>query len=199
MAGEAYRRKKNPHAVRLALLENAAIIAAREGLSAVTLQSVAVASGVTKGGLLHHFPNRPALVKGMVLAQIEKFEVKIDEVIAADAIPYGCFTRAYVNVAFNRQEFGEGTAWKAMAATVTADSTMREIWNRWMAYRLERHHETDSDWMLEMVRLAADGAWYSCIAEDLEEEEQKELVSRLLSLTCKPHPGNELNFTSEVS
>lgn len=132
----------------------------------------------------------------MVLDQIEKFEEKIDELIEADPVPYGCFTRAYVGVAFNRQEFGSGTAWMAMAATVTADKAMREIWNRWLGYRLDRHQDTDSDMTLEVVRLATDGAWYTYAAEDWTEDELAELVSGLILLTSKPAPDNEMSLSA---
>lgn len=51
----------------------------------------------------------------MVLDQIEKFEAKIDEPIAADPLPDGCFRRAYVSRAFDRPEF----CWKKTKFTTS--------------------------------------------------------------------------------
>lgn len=36
-----------------------------EGLASVTLERVAQRAGVSKGGLLYHFGNKPALVEGL--------------------------------------------------------------------------------------------------------------------------------------
>lgn len=135
------------------------VVVFRQKPDAASIAGIAlIIAGVV---IINGFPNRPALVRRMVLEQIEKFEGKIDELIEADPVPYDRFTRAYIGVAFNRQELiWLGTAWMVMAATITADKDMREIWNRWLDYRLDRHQDTDSDMALEVVRLAADGAWY---------------------------------------
>jgi DNA-binding transcriptional regulator YbjK len=56
-----YHRQKQPEAVRRALLEQAARLAVEQGVAAVTVQAIADAAGVTKGGLTHHFPSKQAL------------------------------------------------------------------------------------------------------------------------------------------
>lgn len=38
---------------------------AEQGLSAVTVDAVAEQAGITKGGLLYHFPSRTALLSGV--------------------------------------------------------------------------------------------------------------------------------------
>lgn len=178
-----YMRKKEPELVRQALLDNAARIAAKEGFAAVTLQTVAQASNVTKGGLIHHFASKQALVEGMFLDQLRRFEMEIENFLAYDKVAYGRFTRAYVSALFDKDRFGAGSAWTAMAATVTADRSMRAVWSQWMARRLKQHSETDSDAMLETVRLAADGAWFNYLLEDCTDEELASLKQKLAGLT----------------
>ena len=53
-----HRRKKQPEQVRRSLLDCAAQIAVEQGLASVTIQAVAEAAGVTKGGLFHHFASK---------------------------------------------------------------------------------------------------------------------------------------------
>jgi AcrR family transcriptional regulator len=65
MTDNAYSRKKQPEQVRRALLDCAAQLAVENGLSAVTLQAVAEAAGVTKGGLLHHFASKQILIEAV--------------------------------------------------------------------------------------------------------------------------------------
>lgn len=159
----AVGRRKQPEAVRRALLDAAARLAEEQGFAAVTIQSVAQAAGVTKGGLFHHFTNKQALIEGMVADQLDQLDAAIDEQIAGDPVPHGCFTRAYVEATLDQGRFGPDSMWRTMAATVIADPTARALWNTWLAQRLDRHRDTDGGIALEAVRLAADGAWLSTL------------------------------------
>ncbi|MEP0456590.1 MAG: helix-turn-helix domain-containing protein, partial [Roseibium sp.] len=59
---EAHKRVKDPQAVRRRLMDEAKKLAIESGISAITVQAVASAAGVTKGGFLHHFPSKQALI-----------------------------------------------------------------------------------------------------------------------------------------
>ena len=59
----AYHRKKQPELVRRNLIEQAIRLMAEEGLHAVTVQAVSDAAGVSKGGFMHHFSSKHALVE----------------------------------------------------------------------------------------------------------------------------------------
>ena len=48
-----------------AIVEAAMRVAEEQGLSAVTIDAVAEQAGITKGGLLYHFPSRTALLSGV--------------------------------------------------------------------------------------------------------------------------------------
>lgn len=156
-----HKRKKDPETVRRALLDSAASIAASQGFAAVTMQTVAEAANVTKGGLFHHFPNKQALVEAMALDQLEKLDTSIDAYMATDPVDHGRFTRAYVLASLDPENSGSSSAWGAIAASVGADVAMRKVWDGWLADRLRRHRDTDAGIELETVRLAADGAWFA--------------------------------------
>ena len=47
---------------RDSILQAALHVVETDGVTAVTYESVAAASGLTKGGLLYHFPSKDALV-----------------------------------------------------------------------------------------------------------------------------------------
>ncbi|PKM22302.1 MAG: TetR/AcrR family transcriptional regulator [Gammaproteobacteria bacterium HGW-Gammaproteobacteria-14] len=51
---------------RDAILDAAQRIAAERGVSRITLEEVARESGLSKGGLLYHFPGKEALIQGML-------------------------------------------------------------------------------------------------------------------------------------
>ncbi|WP_457588896.1 TetR/AcrR family transcriptional regulator [Ensifer canadensis] len=182
-----YNRKKQPEQVQRALLECAAKIAADHGVAAVTVKAVADNAGVTKGGLFHHFPSKQALLDGMVDALLEKLDAEIDTSIAEDPVPYGSFTRAYVKSVFVGKAFGFETPWSTLFMAVISDSALRSRWVEWFGGRLERHGATDGDQTLNVVRLAADGAWLSYVTADSRaaQLELETLREHLLALTQK--------------
>src|SRR3546814_11007334 len=70
----SHQRKKQPELVRRSLIDCAARIVAEAGVGGATIQAVADAAGVTKGGLLHHFPSKQILIEALfadMLAQID--------------------------------------------------------------------------------------------------------------------------------
>lgn len=48
------------------ILDAAAAIVRRDGVAKLTLEAAAKEAGVSKGGLLYHFPNKESLIDGMV-------------------------------------------------------------------------------------------------------------------------------------
>lgn len=58
--------KPTAHSVRDALLDAAEAVVVRDGIANLALEAVAAQAGLSKGGLLHHFPNKDRLVEAMV-------------------------------------------------------------------------------------------------------------------------------------
>ncbi|WP_411901453.1 TetR/AcrR family transcriptional regulator [Methylorubrum thiocyanatum] len=155
----AYKRKKQPELVRRTLLDCAAKLALEQGLAAVTVQAVAEAAGVTKGGLFHHFPSKQALVEGVFADLLARVDADIDTAMAADPERRGAFTRAYVGSTFSDPLLPRGSQWAALHISALAEPSLRRLWAEWFADRLARHRDTDDGPSFEIVRLAADGAW----------------------------------------
>ena len=93
----AHKRKKQPEMVRSKLIECAARIITEQGPNAVTIQAVADAAGVTKGGLLHHFKSKNQLSEAVSRYFIEQLDTELGRLMAEDPTEYGRFTRAYIN------------------------------------------------------------------------------------------------------
>jgi AcrR family transcriptional regulator len=163
MPGSAYTRQKQPEQVRRALIECAEKIALDHGVAGVTVQAVAKAAGVTKGGLFHHFASKQALIEGLFADLLARLDAEIDALIAADPKPRGSFTRAYVKSVFVGKAFGFDTPWAALSMVVVTDPPLRRLWNNWLKARLKRHRRTDGTPGMHIVRLAADGAWLTYI------------------------------------
>lgn len=180
---KAHNRRKQPEAVRLALLDSTMRLAAEQGIAAVTVQAVAAASGVTKGGLFHHFANKQALMEGMIEHVLARLEAAITAAMQTDPEPFGRFTRAYVTTLVTGEEFGLGSPFDALSVAMMADHTLGHYWTEWFTALLARHAETDDTPMLEIVRLAADGVWMKYLGTEPDRAEVNALRDRLFAMT----------------
>jgi AcrR family transcriptional regulator len=195
-------RAKQPEVVRRRLLDSASTIVAGSGLAALSIQAVAVAAGVTKGAVFHHFPSKQSLLEAMFLDMLEQLDRAIDAWLDPDETAYGRFTRAYVELVFAEAGNAADRVCAALSASMVADPDLNRLWSEWLRERLRRHSSTDSDSALTMVRLAADGLWLTRVNNLVDEPALKELLTdvtrrqRAWLLTDCPVQNAERNRSS---
>jgi AcrR family transcriptional regulator len=181
----AHERKKQPDLVRRRLLDCAAALAVEMGLSGLTIQAVADAADVTKGGLFHHFASKEKLIEGVFNDLLDKLDAEIDALLADDPVAHGRFTRAYVESALRLMESKAPSPWGALSISMMTDPALRRLWSDWYRARLVRHAETDSAPDLEIVRYAADGIWLADLfaLDPALRMDRRKLRTRLINLT----------------
>ena len=177
----AYSKKKNPEAVRRSILDAVERIAVTQGPAAVTIQAVANAAGVTKGGVTHHFENKQALIEAMLVDVMRRVDEEIDHFID-DEKERGCFTRAYVQVLLMGDRFGVNSPFDALSLMTIFEPGLTGPWTNWLQRRLERHKDTDDYPDLEIIRFAADGAWLAYFGKG-PDNELKALGTRLIDMS----------------
>src|SRR3546814_2434190 len=100
------------------LIDCAARIVAEAGVGGATIQAVADAAGVTKGGLLHHFPSKQILIEALFADLLEQLDAQLDAQLEGelegDARSYGRFTRAYVRAMTRLSEEASNGVWTAL-------------------------------------------------------------------------------------
>ncbi|MBC6459343.1 TetR/AcrR family transcriptional regulator [Actinomadura sp. HBU206391] len=170
---------------REAILDAAELVLCQHGTQALTLSAVADRAGVSKGGLLYHFPTKEALIKGLVGRVIEEF----DALVASydDGRP-GSYSRAYVEATFATLTGSEGARTRRRWAGITAAAAdreliapLREAMIRW--HRRDPGEDPDPVTAV-VVRLAAEGLW-EVVGHDtriFDTEDYAALRERLLSL-----------------
>jgi AcrR family transcriptional regulator len=144
------------------ILDAAEEVVLRDGVARLTLEAAAAEAGLSKGGVLYHFPTRDALVAGMVDKIIEEFERDIDSQLT-DAGEPGSYTRAYIratmapNAPRPDREDRLGAALIAAAAGQPALlAPLQEAADRWQA-RIEDDGLDPT--VATLLRLACDGLW----------------------------------------
>ncbi|MCI0415798.1 TetR/AcrR family transcriptional regulator [bacterium] len=79
------------------LLDAAEAVVVRDGIGNLTLDSVSVEAGLSKGGLLHHFPTKEKLVEAMVKRVADSWRQGVLEVYAVTPEGPGRMVRATLN------------------------------------------------------------------------------------------------------
>jgi len=185
---EAHHRKKQPAVVRQQLLDVAARLACAQGMTAVTLDAVSAASGVSKGGLLHHFPSKNALLGALFDNLVARLDAAIDDAMRDDPVPHGRFTRAYLRAVLAlRDKSEEAKDWAQVTMAMLTEPSLRQRWRDWVRERGEEYVGTDSSPSAQIVRLAADGLWLADIlgSHEMDERERQSLIASLIELTAK--------------
>ena len=167
------------------LLDAAEAIVRRDGSSRLTLDAVAAEAGVSKGGLLYHFPSKEALVAAMVERMLAEFDEAHERAAHADPHEPGRWTRAYVLVTAGSGGPSEHETSAALLAAVAADPSLldpaRERYAEW------RRRAADDGIAPEdaaIVALAADGLWMADLFRLAAPagEERRRLLERMLEL-----------------
>lgn len=185
---DAHHRKKQPVLIRQQLLSVAARIASERGIGAVTLDAVAAASDVSKGGLLHHFPTKASLLEAMLDGLLEGLDAAIDQQMRSDPIPHGRFTRGYLRAVLALRERPEESGdWAQVTLALLTEPHLRQRWRDWVEKQSEDFVGTDSSVETQIVRFATDGLWLADLLGSHESlsVSQQPLVDRLVSLTRK--------------
>lgn len=70
-------------------------IAVRDGAASLTIGAVAEEADLSKGGVLHHFPTKDALVLALVESMVMQWEAAVEAQAETDPEPVGRYVRAF--------------------------------------------------------------------------------------------------------
>jgi AcrR family transcriptional regulator len=90
-----------PEATRDRILDAADRVVVRDGARALTVASVAAEAGLSKGGVLHHFPSKEAMAAAMLERSVAAWDEALAATAAADPDPRGRTARAYIRVSLD--------------------------------------------------------------------------------------------------
>lgn len=152
-----------PPRARQKVLDAAERVLLTRSADTFTLDAVAIEAGVSKGGLIYHFPSKEALLESLVARAVAEVDDALAEATVSD-VP-GAFTRAYLDLSVPpdpRVPIAAPTA--ALVAAVALDprllAPLRAAYVRWQA-RLEADGLDPA--AATAVRFAVDGWWLAAL------------------------------------
>jgi len=118
---------------RRKILHAAACVVERAGASHLTLEAVADEAKLSKGGLLYHFPNKRALLSGMLEHVLERVTQRADQALREAGA--GASTVSALILAQQVQDEDEPAMTLAILAAAAEDPSLldpaRELVNQW--------------------------------------------------------------------
>jgi len=170
-----------------AIIDAAAEIISRDGVRNLTMDAVATLAGVSKGTIFYNFESKDGLITAMVRELIDVTDSKISDSQVSDLEP-GSWLRGFINTSL-RDETESAVLRNlsfAVIAAIGIDTKllkpMEEAQERW---RSNINNDGISAPLGHLIRLAADGMWFSDIAgiPSVSEEERKAVIQLLIELT----------------
>jgi len=172
--------------VRDRLLNAAELVVVRDGVANLTLDSVARDAGVSKGGLLYHFPTKSSLILAIVERMATHCEAEHAKAVATNAGKPGGFTRAYLDARSEPMSPEEIPIHTAIIAASGSDPHLLEPFRKRLGDWQARIESDGIDPVTaSIVRLAIDGL---CLSTMLgvpvpTGELREKIVARLYQMT----------------
>jgi AcrR family transcriptional regulator len=146
-----------------ALLDAAEAVIVRDGIASLTLDAVAAEAKVSKGGLLHHFPNKDRLVESLVVRTAGS--IRAHNAQAYEGVPEGPGRMARGLLAANLRDMQEWctTCQRGSAATFSALAHNPRLLEPMREAYADLHRRVAEDDLPEgigeVVVAAIDGLW----------------------------------------
>lgn len=159
----------------------------REGLTQLTLEAVAAEAGLSKGGLLYHFPSKLALIEALFQHHVDRFNRDLQRLVETEEQGAGGWLRAYAKASVaeitdpdNASLFASLFAAGERYPTVLA--IMRRSYDEWQQ-QVEASPLDPAVALL--VRMAVDGFWFTEMYQyaPLSVEQRMAVLHEILRLT----------------
>lgn len=174
-----------PLSKRQEILKSASVVVHREGAANLTLAAVAKEAGISKGGLLYHFPNKDSLIQAMVTELMDQFAQSLQRRVEEDPNPCGKWCRAYAEEIFTH--FGELVEESAglLAAISIDQEKLKPIQKRYATWMKYMEQDGTDHIASAIIRLAADGLRFNALfgMPTVRGEEREKVMEALLRLT----------------
>jgi AcrR family transcriptional regulator len=147
---------------RGAILRAADRVVVEEGVSGMTLESVAGEAGVSKGGLLYHFPSKEALISGMIGRLIEGFRDALGRELAKErGSASGRWARAYARASFAEDRWYLDLSAGLLAAVAEEPAMLDPLRRGYVEAQRWAERDGIDPSVGTLVRLAADGLFFA--------------------------------------
>jgi AcrR family transcriptional regulator len=168
---------------RRRVLDAAAQVALRDGPGAVTIDSVVAESGMSRGGVLYHFPSKDALLQALVDQDLDAVRELTELDGQARERPREQRVRAYYAAC---TDWAPKRGHVALAVALANNPTLLRSWAQVQRDLdvVDAADQSDESMTALVARLALDGLWFSDLVDPdrFTEEERERVVAAILAI-----------------
>lgn len=173
-------------ATRESLLSAAERVMRRDGAGNLTLDAVAREAGVSKGGLLYHFPSKADLLRAIVAEAMRQAEAEVEQHLGPDPAR-GAFARHFLSHSMKKAEASPGCkperemVWSMLAAAANDPLLLLPVQEQHAKWQRRLEAELDDPDLAALVRLVGHGLWSTeMFGFHVPDEAQRERIAERL-------------------
>lgn len=195
-----HKPTKFPNFSHDSLLDAGEEVALRLGISGLTLDAVAAEAGASKGGLLHHFPSKDALIEALVNRIVTNWRNDCIAAINAQPQQPGRVPRALLSMCLEHPEEWTDKLHRSSAVLIAAMANNPKLVEPLRAVYRELRTALRNDQLPpgvgEVILHALDGIWFQWIfgLHDVPKDnmtETRAVLHRILeTAAASVSPGN---------
>jgi Transcriptional regulator len=157
------------------------------GAEKLTLDAVAKEAGVSKGGLLHHFPNKQALIHAMAKESSRQFVADLNAKVENSPSDGGRWTRAYLEATCEdaANEHSKELSTALIASLYSNPDILAKLRTSYSGWQKNIENDGIDPVAATIVRLAVDGLWLAEIfgLGNLDPELRNQVIDALKKMT----------------
>ncbi|MBE5320308.1 TetR/AcrR family transcriptional regulator [Pedobacter sp. MR2016-19] len=177
-----YKRKKEPEVSKQLILAAAAEIGVSDW-HRVTFQAIADKTGLSKGGIIHHFRNKEDLLKELMNQSLAELTEWIIEEKKSSGNEVGSL--AYLRFIIGKSnDLHYRRTMKIVMQVVLINEEYRKTWDEWSNLYIGNGDDTGQGIKHLIMMLVADGLWYSdnLGIYNISDKKKQQILETLINL-----------------
>lgn len=163
------------------ILDAAERILQDESYDSLSLDRIADVSGISKGGLLYHFPTKESVLVALVSRLIDTYDLEFEKEMEKGKLN---FKEIFLTVNTNPKMVASS---RGLMAAISFNQSLlqplREAYKRWDKEIFAQFENSNEAWVF---RIFFDGLFF-CYLLDLPQPNKKELKAIINTFNTKPH------------
>ncbi len=173
-------RKKEPEFNKQLIIDTATDIGFESDWSQVTFQAIADRTGLSKGGIIHHFRSKEDLLDELVSQSLIRL-TKWMETNNNKTEPIDTVLSYFTSIVTKQSDEMYSKTMRIILQAIVINPKYREQWKTWYKQHIIPSEEDESSTKNLIVLLLAEGLWYSeNMGTRLYSESEKSKISSFI-------------------
>jgi AcrR family transcriptional regulator len=153
-----YKKKKDPIENRKLILEAAIELANTLELSQISFDALSKKTGLSKGGIIHHFPTKESIFDTLFKENFEEYQNWVQEELQSENLPNPAIALLRVTLRKCNDE-SYRKLMKVIYKCLVNNDQYCQLWNEWFSKYIIKDLDEDSEIKTLLGSLVAIGIW----------------------------------------